>query len=158
MPVTRIQKLMFGMMMAAAMVYGLETYNAVLRTGTFSKSVFLIPLQEFILLTIVVVLVEKILGGPIARRLTVRFTDPEIDSPIKAILFRSFFTVCCMCPPMSLVAAVVFKGVDGDIALKWLETFSFNFPMALCWQVLIAGPAVRFAYKKTAAIAFSREG
>ncbi|CAI3595096.1 Conserved hypothetical protein [Clostridium neonatale] len=48
-------------------------------------------------------------------------------------------TVCCMCPMMSLVATILFKGVDVEFFAKWIQTVVIDFPMALCWQIFIAG-------------------
>ncbi|MFR1378134.1 DUF2798 domain-containing protein [Clostridium neonatale] len=48
-------------------------------------------------------------------------------------------TVCCMCPMMSLVATILFKGVDVEFFAKWIQTVVIGFPMALCWQIFIAG-------------------
>lgn len=48
-------------------------------------------------------------------------------------------TVCCMCPMMSLVATILFKGVDVEFFAKWIQTVVIGFPMDLCWQIFIAG-------------------
>lgn len=53
-----------------------------------------------------------------------------------------------MCPMMSFVATVLFKGVDSQIIAKWLQTSALNFPMALCWQIFFAGPFVRMIFRK----------
>lgn len=54
-----------------------------------------------------------------------------------------------MCPLMSLVATVVFKGgLGGQLAAIWLQTLALNFPMAFCWQIFVAGPLVRFVFNR----------
>jgi hypothetical protein len=57
--------------------------------------------------------------------------------------------VCCMCPLMSLVATIVFKGgFNGQLAATWAQTLALNFPMAFCWQIFVAGPLVRFVFNR----------
>lgn len=61
------------------------------------------------------------------------------------ILARQLCTVLFMCPAMSLVAVFIFKGgLQPAILAVWGGTVLMNAPMALGWQVLVAGPAVRF--------------
>jgi len=147
MPKTATQRIVFGIIMALVMVYGMEVYNAALRNGGLTNSVFLIPAGELAVLSLLVMALETFIGGPLARRLAFRLVDPEKDRPIVITLTISVFTVCCMCPMMSLVATIAFKGgFNSQIAATWVQTVALNFPMAFCWQVFIAGPLVRFAF------------
>ena len=57
-------------------------------------------------------------------------------------------TVCLMCPMMSFVATVLFKGVDSQIIAKWLQTSALNFPMALCWAGVLCGTVRAFSVQK----------
>ncbi|MBP8315291.1 DUF2798 domain-containing protein [Clostridium neonatale] len=79
------------------------------------------------------------MGGPLARKLAFKLVDSKKDKPIVIILAISVMTVCCMCPMMSLVATILFKGVDVEFFAKWIQTVVIGFPMALCWQIFIAG-------------------
>lgn len=143
MPKSGFQKVVFGTLMALAMVYGMEVYNAGLRTGGLSKACFQIPFGELLLLGVVVFLLQAAVGAPIARWLTSRTVGRRQDKPFATTLVRPFFMVCCMCPMMSLVAVALFKGLDGEVLVKWSRTLACNFPMALGWQMLIAGPGIR---------------
>lgn len=50
-----------------------------------------------------------------------------------------------MCPLMSMVATLVFKQpAPVNLIVTWMQTVAANFPMALLWQIFIAGPVVRF--------------
>lgn len=148
MPKTKFQKIIFGIIMALVMVYGMEVYNTSLIHGGLSNSLFLIPLGELLLLGITVIVLETLVGGPLARKLAFKLVDPKKDKPIIIILAISVMTVCCMCPIMSLVATILFKGVDVEFFAKWIQTVIINFPMALCWQIFTAGPLVRFIFRK----------
>lgn len=148
MPRTRMQKLVFGAMMAVAMVYGMEVYNAALRNGGLRNCLLVVPPGELFLLSAIVFLVQELAGGPLARQLASRLVDPGSRGPVTSGLALSVSTVCCMCPMMSLVATLLFKGIDGELPSKWLQTVATNLPMALCWQLLVAGPLVRLSFRK----------
>lgn len=148
MPKTKIQKAVFGLMMALAMVYGMEVYNAGLRCGRLTNAAFLIPVDELVLLSALVIVLETFIGGPLARRLAFRLVDRETDRPVLVTLAVSVMTVCCMCPMMSLAATVLFKRSAGEFLATWVQTLAFNFPMAFCWQVFVAGPLVRFLFRR----------
>ena len=42
-----------------------------------------------------------------------------------------------------MVATILFKDAGAEFVAVWLQTTAFNFPMALCWQIFVAGPLVR---------------
>lgn len=146
MPKTKFQKLIFGLMMAAAMVYGMEVYNASLRNGGLSAQNFLVPVTEALIMGAIVIILETILAGPLARKLAFQFVDAQRDKELVIILAISVATVCIMCPLMSLTATILFNGISAVPEL-WPSTVAKNFPMAFCWQLLIAGPVVRFTFR-----------
>ncbi|HWQ07987.1 MAG TPA: DUF2798 domain-containing protein [Holophaga sp.] len=148
MPRTSSQKILFGVLMALAMVYGMEVYNASIRSGALLNASFQVPPLEILLLCGVVILLETFVGGPLARRLAFKVVDPGRDRPVFVIVAVSVFTVCCMCPMMSLVAVAWFKGIDGAVLPKWLQTTALNLPMAMGWQLLVAGPLVRLVFRR----------
>ena len=55
----------------------------------------------------------------------------------------SSMIVCVMCPIMSLLATCLFMHPGKQVIALWLQKVVQNFPMALCWQIFYAGPAVR---------------
>lgn len=133
---------LFGILMATFMVYGMEVYNAILRGG-FSVGV-LVPTVEVVMLIPVVMLVQALWGGPAAAWLQGAVLGGRQLTGRAAILARQLATVAVMCPTMSLVAVFVFKGgLQAEFFSVWGRTILWNFPMALGWQVLVAGPAVR---------------
>ncbi|MCQ4636245.1 DUF2798 domain-containing protein [Anaerovorax odorimutans] len=148
MPKTKFQKLIFGVMMALVMVYGMEVYNASLRNGGLSGSSFAVPIGEIAAMGVLVIVLESILAGPLARKIAFLIVDARDNREIVVILAVSVATVCLMCPLMSLAATIIFHGFGSMMPITWLHTVLWNFPMAFCWQLLIAGPAVRFAFKR----------
>lgn len=149
MPKTKLQKIIFSLFMSFMMVYGMEIYNNALRNSGMKNSLFYIPIGELLLLMLAVIILETFIGGPIARKLAFRLVDPKKDRPIVVILAIQTMTVLMMCPMMSMVATIAFKGgLNSEIAATWVQTVATNFPMAFCWQIFIAGPVVRFVVSK----------
>lgn len=137
-----LQKNLFGILMATMMVYGMESYNAILREG-FALAAFM-PTVEFLLLIPVVMLVQAVWGSPLSARLVDMVFGKGKLRGFAAILARQTATVAVMCPAMSLVAVFVFKGgIQPEFFGVWGKTVLCNLPMAYLWQVVVAGPAVR---------------
>ncbi len=148
MPETKFQKIFFGTLMSLFMVYGMEVYNAALRSGNLFYSSFIIPPDEMILLTAIVFIIQSLIGGPAARKLAFTIVSPDGRNAGLTIFAVSASTVVFMCPMMSFVATALFKGINGNLFIKWMTTMALNFPMAFCWQVFVAGPMVRFIHRK----------
>lgn len=96
-------------------------------------------------------LLQTSIGGPLARRIASKFIKPQKEGHHVSPIIISICTVIVMCPLMSFVATLLFKGIDNYIIIKWIKTIALNFPMAFCWQLLIAGPFVRFIFKQMTA-------
>lgn len=149
MPQTKIQKILFSVLMSFIMVYGMEVYNNALIHKGMTNALFLFPAAQLLWLMLAVIVLETFIGGPLARKLAFRLVDPTADRPILIILAIQIMTVCLMCPMMSMVATIAFKGgLSKEIAAKWVQTVAMNFPMALCWQIFAAGPLVRLIVRK----------
>lgn len=148
MPKTVFQKLIFGSLMSIIMIYGMEVYNTLLRTDSFQSEVFFIPFEEFLLFFVIVMFVQNFIEGPLAKKLAFKFVNPKSSKPLFIILAISIATVCFMCPIMSFIVVLLFKCIDKYIFFKWIETTLLNLPMALFWQLAVAGPIVRFIYTK----------
>lgn len=88
-----------------------------------------------------------------------RLVDPKRGSPFLCTLVRSGCTVLVMCPAMSLVASILFNVVLAgaspvQLPAIWVRTLIKNFPMALPWNLFVAGPVSRLLFAKL----FSRVG
>ena len=121
MPKTKFQDIIFTIMMVLVMVYAMVVYNISLDMGKLTNQVFLMAFAELPIMGIVGFILE---------------------------MFIAAFTVCLMCPMMSLVATILFKGgLHPELLSSWLQTTALNFPMALCWQIFCAGPLVRCIFR-----------
>ena len=145
MPRTRIQHIVFSILMAFAMVYGMELYNQALMAGGLSTSLFAAPFADIVPLMIAVIVLETLVGGRVAGALMGRLVELDRCPEVLATILRGAFTCWAMCPMMSMVATIAFKQPEaGEFMATWLQTVALNFPMALLWQLFAAGPAVRF--------------
>lgn len=52
-----------------------------------------------------------------------------------------------MCPLMSLAATILFKNAGNQFVAVWIQTTAMNFPVAFFWQLIYAGPIVRFIFR-----------
>ena len=145
MPETKKERLIFLVMMSAAMTAGMESYNLILMRASGAHLIQAIAI-DFPLMMLTVMLTQTFIAGPAAMRLAQCFL-PETPSPVRRMVTVSTCTVLLMCPLMSLAATLYFKRGLGYIPSVWLATFLFNLPMAYCWQMLVAGPLVRKSFR-----------
>ena len=145
MPETNRERLIFLLMMSAAMTFGMESYNLILMHASGAHLLKAIAI-DFPLMMVTVMLTQKFVAGPAAMRLAQSFL-PEKPSPFRRMVTVSTCTVLLMCPLMSLAATLYFKRGLGYIPAVWISTFLFNLPMAYCWQMLVAGPLVRKSFQ-----------
>ena len=146
MPESKFERAVFGGMMALAMVYGMEVYNQALRNGV-DGSLLRVSAAELVGLSIIVIVLQELVGGPLARRLARFCVDPRGLPPALMMMTVSVFTVFCMCPLMSLVTTLIFQGTGDGLMQRWLAAVRLNLPMAFAWQLLVAGPLVRLSFR-----------
>ncbi len=130
----------------------MEIYNQAYLAGGLVNSGFAMSVKEWVLLALIVFVIENVYGGRIARMLAFRIVQPGKDREAFVILTVQIFTICVMCPSMSLVACVLFKdalhhGVNYFFAV-WIQTIAVNLRMALVWQLAVCGPVVRLINRK----------
>ena len=142
-PQNKFQEVVFTAFMAFVMVYAMICYNIALNAGGMQNFIFLAAFHEMIIMWPIAVALELLFVGKLAKMLAFRFVTPGKDSMIMVILGISAMSVCLMCPLMSLAATILFKNAGSEIVAVWLQTVAFNFPMALFWQIFVAGPLVR---------------
>jgi len=145
MPKSLFQEIIFTIIMVFFMVYALICYNMTLAIGDFTNAVMLNAFKELVIMGPIAMLLDMLVAGPLAKKFTFRIFNPAETKPIFIILSISVFSVIFMCPMMSLVATILFKGglLQSEIVSIWIKTTILNFPMAFFWQLCFAGPVVR---------------
>ena len=126
MPKNKFQEVIFTLIMVFFMVYAMICYNISLNTGSMTNRVFLDAFHELVIM------------GPIAFILDF-FNVSNLAISVPSVAF--------MCPLMSLAATILFKDAGNQFVAVWLQTTAFNFPMAFFWQLIYAGPIVRFIFR-----------
>ena len=144
MPKTLLEKIVFTVVMAAIMVYGMIVYNVALATGGVTNATFGMALHEMPIMVPVAFVLEFFVVEKLATALAFTFMRPT-DRP-QFITYAISICICCiMCPIMSLVATILFK--DQHTFGTWIQTWAMNFPMAICWQMFYCGPLVRLIFR-----------
>ena len=146
MPKNTFQEVVFTILMVFVMVYAMICYNIALNTGGMTNSVFAAAFHELIIMGSIAFILDFFIVGKIAKAKAFKIVDIKKDNPFHLVLAISFVSVILMCPLMSLAATILFKNAGNQIIAVWLQTTALNFPMALCWQIFFAGPAVRFIF------------
>lgn len=143
MPKTKLQNVIFTIIMAVIMVYGMIVYNVALNTGGVTNQTFLLALHELPIMAPIAFLLEFFVVEKLATRLAFSFMRPT-DRPQFITYAISTMIVCLMCPTMSLIATLLFKEPSFG---TWVQTWGCNMPMALIWQLLFAGPLTRLIFR-----------
>jgi len=118
MPKNKFQDVVFTIIMATIMVYGMVVYNIALNTGTVDGTTFIAALHELPIMVPVAFILEFFIVGRLARLLAFTVMEPT-DRP-QFITYAISICICCiMCPVMSLVATILFKEPSFGM---WVKT------------------------------------
>lgn len=143
MPQTKLQNVVYTIIMALIMVYGMICYNVALNTGGVTNATFGMALRELPIMAPIAALLEFFLVEKLATKLAFTVVRPT-DRPQIITYAISTMIVCLMCPTMSLIATLLFKEPSFG---TWIQTWGLNMPMALIWQLLFAGPLTRLIFR-----------
>lgn len=143
MPKTKFEEVVYGLLMSFFMVFAMECYNSAWNAGKMSNACFLTAIKELTFMWPICFVISFFLMDRIAPKIAFKLVTPGEDKPVFVIVTRAAVTVCLMCPSMSLVATIIFQGVDVEFVSHWLQTVAKNFPMAFFWQIFFCGPLVR---------------
>lgn len=144
MPKNKFQDVVFTLIMATIMVYGMIVYNVALNTGGVTGMTFVMALHEMPIMVPAAFILEFFVVGGLARKLAFSVMRPT-DRPAFITYAISICICCIMCPVMSLIATILFK--DTHTFGTWIQTWAMNFPMAILYQMFYCGPLVRFIFR-----------
>ena len=121
MPKTKLQNVIFTIIMAFVMVYAMVCYNIAIDKGGMSNQIFLLAFHEMPIMWPIAVILEFFVVEKLSKFLAFRIVSPT-DKPIFITLAICSMIVCLMCPVMSLIATVLFahpgKSGDRSVAAK----------------------------------------
>lgn len=143
MPQTKFQNVVYTIIMALIMVYGMICYNVALNTNGVTNATFVMALHELPIMMPIAAILEFFIVEKLATKLAFTVVRPT-DRPQIITYAISTMIVCLMCPTMSLIATLLFKTPSFG---TWIQTWGMNMPMALIWQLLFAGPLTRLIFR-----------
>jgi len=161
MPKTKVQGVIFGLIMSYAMAIGMEIYNSSINMGVnltegvgfsaMTYGVLAAAMKEASFMGIIVFVISNLWGNRIGAGIAAKHVDPERDNPYFCMLMRQAGTVMIMCPSMSLVATILFNVILAgnpvtNLPVIWIGTVIKNFPMAFFWNMFAAAPFTRLAF------------
>lgn len=148
MPVTKMQKLIFTLMMAFFMVGCMALYNSFLRLG-FSWGTVAAAAGKAVKEYLFAVPIAFFFGSTAALALAKRFAPKSMPHLFPFVV--SFFTVAVMVPPMTYVVSVLnFGRFDSSIGML-LSNMKWNYLFAMPIQILLVGPLVRWLFSTVCA-------
>jgi MFS superfamily sulfate permease-like transporter len=142
MPVTKQQKFIFTLIMAAFMVGCMALYNSFLRIGFVPEAVSAAAMKgikEYVL----AVPVAFFIGSRAALYLAKRYAAKKIPSAFP--YFVSFFTVLVMVPMMTTIVYIMNMGLAIELPALFhnmVRNYAFAWPI----QIIIVGPLVRYIF------------
>ena len=148
MPKTKLEELLFTVMMCTAMFAMMISYNQAMAAGTVKAVTFASWLKEAMIMGPAILTLEFFIIAPVAHKIAFwlirNYTHDRLPVPIVI----SIATVCCVCPVASAVATLLVRHVTVNFLSAWMAALRMNFPIALVWQLLAAGPLVRLCFRK----------
>lgn len=142
----KMENFIFTMICCFLMVFGMSTYNSILKNGFNSSFVsgLMIPLVPVFFIALAI---DWFLVGPVAKGLVKKIVN-ENTVLIKKILLISFFMVTGMSMCMSFIATIIGHGINADFLSLFLKTELKNFACALPLQLILVGPFSRIIFFK----------
>ncbi len=147
MPKTKFQSLIFTLMMVFCMVFVMTVYTVAIGSGGLAYWQFAASIREMWVEYAVVFVLIFFIVTPNAMKLAFRHVTPGKDKPIFCILAIQCFTVCQIVPMITLFATFFHHGFTSSWFVQWVTLICQCFPMALCTQLFLAGPLVRFVFR-----------
>lgn len=147
MPKNKFQEVIFTIIMVVFMVYAMICYNISLNIGGMSNEVFLSAFHELVIMGPIAFILDFFIVSKLAFACASRMVDFRSCHPFSMILAISVASVAFMCPMMSFFATLFFKHAGNQFIAVWLQTTFMNFPVAFFWQLIYAGPIVRFIFR-----------
>ena len=146
MPRTKLQEIVYAVLMTFFMVLAMEFYNTGLRMGGMTNEGFFMAFSEMRIMVPVCFVMGYFFMDRIAPKIAFKMVTPGEDKEIFCVIVRAAVTVCLMCPVMSFWATLIFKQ-PGTVSGRLAGNHCHQFSNGLCWQIFFCGPLVRFLFR-----------
>ena len=147
MPKTKFQQLFFAFLTVLITVHLFVFYNLAIEMGGMCNQVFIDSINIVPIEFLFAFLLDIFIAGPLAFKLAFSVVNPKEDKPYIVNIAITCSTICLMCPMMSFVSALLFKGFNSELIANWLQNIVINFPFAFFTQLFLIQPFVRFIFR-----------
>lgn len=151
MPQNKRESFIYTIMMCFFMVLWMSIYNVSLHLGEFSMESIKEGWLGFPIAYIFAMCLDWFFVSKMAKGFAFRY----LVSYESSILKKTLAVSCCMVVPMVIIMsmyggleACLRAGTWDGLLIIWLTNIPKNFIMALPLQLLLAGPIVRFIFRK----------
>ena len=150
MPQNKRESLIYTVLMCFCMVLWMSMYNVTLHMGGFSLEVLKEGWLGFPIAYVFAMCCDWFLVSGLAKKFAFTYLVKPEDSVLKKVICVSCSMVVPMVLIMSMYGAVegcVRSGAWSQLLMIWLTNIPKNFIMALPFQLIVAGPLVRFIFR-----------
>lgn len=138
---------LYGAIICTLTVLFMSSINIIIGVGQFNGEVALTILKTFPIIWVIVMIIEPVVIGRIAEKLTATFTKPT-DSFNAKILFRILFTVLGMSFAMTFIGDMIGNGLSSETFNHFLANWPRNFLIALFAESILIQPFARLVMVK----------
>jgi len=138
---------LYGAIICTLTVLFMSSLNIILAVGEFNGEVALSILKVFPIIWVIVMILEPVVIGRIAEKLTAKFTQPS-DSFNAKIIFRILFTVLGMSFVMTFIGDIIGNGLSSETFNHFLANWPRNFLIVLIAESIVIQPFARFVMVK----------
>ena len=150
MPQNKRESLIYTVLMCFCMVLWMSMYNVTLHMGGFSLEVLKEGWLGFPIAYVFAMCCDWFLVSGLAKKFAFTYLVKPEDSVLKKVICVSCSMVVPMVIIMSMYGAVegcVRSGAWSQLLMIWMTNIPKNFIMALPFQLIVAGPLVRFIFR-----------
>lgn len=151
MPQNKRESLIYTVLMCFVMVLWMSGYNVALHMGALNGESLKEAWLGFPIAYIFAMCMDWFVVSKVAKGVAFGFLLKPESSTLQKVLAVSTCMVVPMVIIMSLYGAVegcVHTGLWSSLPMIWLTNIPKNFIMALPFQLLVAGPLVRFVFRR----------
>lgn len=151
MPINKKESLLYSLLMCFTMVLWMSIYNVALHTNEISLEVLKEAWLGLPMAYVVALLFDLFLVSKLAKGFAFSFLVKPEDKNLRKVLVISTCMVIPMVIIMSMYGAIeacLHSGTWNQLGMIWVMNIPMNFIMALPFQLLIAGPLVRYIFRK----------
>ena len=144
------ESLFYTVLMCFCIVLWMSMYNVTLHMGGFSLEVLKEGWLGFPIAYVFAMCCDWFLVSGLAKKFAFTYLVKPEDSVLKKVICVSCSMVVPMVLIMSMYGAVegcVRSGAWSQLLMIWLTNIPKNFIMALPFQLIVAGPLVRFIFR-----------